>query len=230
MADISTIEYRLKSLRTEIEEAGFSIAGASGQLTKSAERREFEALPSAAVLQGELKQAMDQNKKARTAGTNKVFQISQKLARRRELEKQFDKSKFIAKANALLAKLTIIENDYNTEMGVLKMAGMEKQILGEEARKLEEERRRLVNQSQELQLRQREVRTDDDNRRLVEDADRLSLQMQTFFTKREALESRIRQFTSKYERVTAIPPQTIARVKRELDLQKKSLEQAKMGR
>ncbi len=230
MADISTIESRLKSLRSEVEAAGFSIVGMSGQLAKSAERRELEAMPSLAVLQGEMKRAMDQNKQASPAGANRVFQITQKIARRRELEKKFDKSKFIAKADDLLAKLSIIQNDYDSIMGSRRMAETEGRSLSEKARKVEQERSHLANQYRELQLRQKEIRTGDDYRRVVDDSKRLGQQLHSFSAEQEETKSKIRQFTSRFEQVAGIPPQTILRVKTELDLIKKSLEQAKLGR
>ncbi len=230
MADISTIEYRLKSLRSEIEAAGFSIMGATGQLSKSAERRELESMPSLAVLQAELKRALDANKKPNPITADKVFQVNAKIAKRRELEKKFDKSKFIAQANALLAKLGVIENDFNTEMGVLKMADMERRGLAEEIRKVEQDRRILANQSQELHLRQQQIRTQNDYQRLAHDASSFQQQVHGFSSEQQRVQSKVRQFQSRFEKIMAIPPQTLDRVQREMALLKKSLEQAKMGR
>lgn len=230
MADISTIEYRLKSLRSEIEEAGFSIVGGTGQLSKSAERRELESMPSLAVLQAELKRALDANKKPNPTTANKIFQVNAKIAKRQELEKKFDKSKFITKANALLTKLSVIENDFNAEMGMLKMANLERRGLAEEARKKEQERRVLANRSQELQLRRQQIRTNSDYQRLVDDAERYGQDVHRFSAEQEKTKSKIRQFQSRFEKVMAIPPQTLDRVQREMTLLKKSLEQARMGR
>ncbi len=233
MADLSTIEYELKDIESAAQATGISIVSESGQVIKSAEQRKLESEPSKAELQAELKRTMSDT---RAVGVNKAndrlkaqraYEIQQKIIERGKLDAKHDPSKQQGKIRDLEVKLTAVERKLNAEFGDLQTEEMEKRSLAEEVAKLEQKRHALLNQEQELQLRQARVQPENDEGRLVGDAQRLGNEIRAFQADYEKEGTKIRQFQVKHRGRMAISRDTLDRIKRKIGALKKTFENAR---
>lgn len=233
MADLSTLEYELKDIEAAAQATGVNMVSESGQVIKSEEQRKLETEPSKADLQAELKRTMSDT---RAVGVNKAndrlkaqraYEIQQKIIERGKLDAKYDPSKQQGKIRDLEAKLDNVESKLEAETGGLQTEEMEKRVLTEEIEKLDQKRHSLLNQDQELELRETHVQTRSDADRWLGDEQRLSNEARAFQAEEEKEESKIRQFEIKHRGRMAISRETLDRIKRKIRALRKTFENAR---